>query len=104
MQALKLNGKIDSTGKLIVAEPVNLAPGDVEIIVLQSARSQTEESGASDSSFSGRESSPRSAEQTGSKGYKIKALASWFANLPANTVQIDSDEARWQALKEKHNL
>jgi hypothetical protein len=102
MQALKLNGKIDSAGKLIVSELVDLAPGDVEIIVLQSTQSQIEEVGASNYSFSEQELSPDSA--TGSEGYKIKALADWFANLPSEIVQIDDDDARWQALKEKHNL
>ncbi|MBE9063567.1 hypothetical protein [cf. Phormidesmis sp. LEGE 11477] len=104
MQALKLHGKIDSTGKLIISEPVNLAPGDVEIIVLQSTQSQIEESSTSNHSFSEPESSPRLAEQTGSEGYRIKALANWFANLPSETVQINSDEAKWQALRRKHDL
>ena len=35
MQAYKLKGKIDNTGKLIITEPTNLTPGDVEVIVLQ---------------------------------------------------------------------
>ncbi|WP_449416917.1 hypothetical protein [Phormidium nigroviride] len=35
MQAYKLKGTIDSAGNLIVAEPVNMSPGDVEIILLQ---------------------------------------------------------------------
>ncbi|MBE9162973.1 hypothetical protein [Tychonema sp. LEGE 06208] len=37
MQAYKLRGKIDATGNLVVVEPVNMPPGDVEIIVLQLA-------------------------------------------------------------------
>lgn len=37
MQAYKLAGKIDHSGQLIVTEPTNLNPGDVEVIVLQSA-------------------------------------------------------------------
>jgi hypothetical protein len=37
MQAYKLTGKIDRSGKLIIAEPANLKPGDVEVIILQSA-------------------------------------------------------------------
>ena len=35
MQAYKLKGKIDSDGKLIITEPTNLTPGDVEVIILQ---------------------------------------------------------------------
>jgi hypothetical protein len=37
MQAYKLTGKIDRFGKLIITEPTNLSPGDVEVIILQSA-------------------------------------------------------------------
>jgi hypothetical protein len=37
MQAYKLKGKIDRSGKLIITEPTNLDPGDVEVIILQSA-------------------------------------------------------------------
>ena len=36
MQAYKLKGKIDSEGNLIVPQPTNLSPGEVEVIVLQS--------------------------------------------------------------------
>ncbi|MCC0175535.1 hypothetical protein I4641_00885 [Waterburya agarophytonicola K14] len=35
MQAYKLQGKVNSDGKLIITEPANLTPGDVEVIVLQ---------------------------------------------------------------------
>ncbi|MGL5834962.1 MAG: hypothetical protein ACRC1Z_17280 [Waterburya sp.] len=37
MQAYKLAGKIDHSGQLIITEPTNLNPGDVEVIILQSA-------------------------------------------------------------------
>jgi len=37
MQAYKLTGKIDNSGQLIITEPTNLNPGDVEVIILQSA-------------------------------------------------------------------
>lgn len=36
MQAHKLKGKIDSEGNLIIAQPTNLSPGEVEVIILQS--------------------------------------------------------------------
>lgn len=35
MQAYKLKRKIDSTGNLVITQPVDMPPGDVEIIVLQ---------------------------------------------------------------------
>lgn len=37
MQAYKLTGNIDHSGKLIITQPTNLNPGDVEVIILQSA-------------------------------------------------------------------
>ena len=33
MQAYKLKGKIDKSGKLLITEPLNLPPGNVEIVV-----------------------------------------------------------------------
>ncbi|WP_204105718.1 MULTISPECIES: hypothetical protein [Spirulina sp. CCY15215] len=41
MQALKLKGKIDESGHLIISEPINLTPGEVEIIILKSATRET---------------------------------------------------------------
>jgi hypothetical protein len=35
MQAYKLKLKIDLPGNLVITKPVNLSPGDVEVIVLQ---------------------------------------------------------------------
>jgi hypothetical protein len=35
MQAYKLKGKIDSKGNLIITQPTNLSPGEVEVIILQ---------------------------------------------------------------------
>ena len=42
MQAYKLKGKVDRDGKLIITEPTNLTPGDVEGIVLQLTNSQND--------------------------------------------------------------
>lgn len=36
MQAYKLKGKIDSEGNLVIPQPTNLTPGEVEVIILQS--------------------------------------------------------------------
>jgi len=33
MQAYKLKGKIDQSGNLVITEPLNLPPGNVEIVV-----------------------------------------------------------------------
>ncbi len=37
MQAYKLKGKVDRDGKLIITEPTNLPPGNVEVIILKSS-------------------------------------------------------------------
>mgnify|MGYP003422909572 CR=1 FL=1 len=44
MQAYKLTGKIDRSGKLILTEPTNLDPGEVEVIILQTATTTEDES------------------------------------------------------------
>ncbi|MER3434088.1 MAG: hypothetical protein C4288_11825 [Leptolyngbya sp. ERB_1_1] len=86
MQAHKIRGKVDETGQLIITETVNLPPGDVEIIVLQkTAESETSQSP---------EVRPT----------KIKFLREWFAKTEPAPSDFDADEARWQALKERHDL
>ncbi|MDJ0621145.1 MAG: hypothetical protein QNJ63_31150 [Calothrix sp. MO_192.B10] len=37
MQAYKVKGKVDATGNLVVAEPIDIPPGNVEVIILQVA-------------------------------------------------------------------
>jgi hypothetical protein len=44
MQAYKLKGKIDRSGKLIITEPTNLNPGEVEVIILQTATTTKDKS------------------------------------------------------------
>ena len=34
MQAYRLKGKIDSEGNLVIPQPTNLSPGEVEVIIL----------------------------------------------------------------------
>ncbi|MBW4439738.1 MAG: hypothetical protein KME10_00605 [Plectolyngbya sp. WJT66-NPBG17] len=88
MQAHKLSGKVDKAGQLIVNEAVNLPPGEVEIIVLQKTA----------------ESRSETAQPPRVRPTKIKFLRKWFAKTEPAPADFDADEARWQALKEKHNL
>jgi hypothetical protein len=37
MQAYKVKGKVDEAGHLMITEPIALAPGEVEVIVLQAS-------------------------------------------------------------------
>lgn len=88
MQAHKLSGRVDDTGQLIVTETVNLPPGEVELIVLQSVA----------------ESSSETSQLPEVRPTKIKFLREWFAKTEPAPADFDADEARWQALKEKYDL
>jgi hypothetical protein len=96
VDAYKLRGKIDATGKLVVGEPVNMPPGEVEIIVLQ--RADTVVSSA-DRLIESEKAKPKRKVTT-----KIKALQAWFENTEPVSPDFDAEAARWEALKEKYNL
>jgi hypothetical protein len=96
MLAYKIKGKIDATGNLVIVEPVNMPPGDVEIIVLQLADTAVT---STDSQIQSQEAKPKRKVKT-----KIKALQAWFENTQPVSPDFDADEARWEALKEKYNL
>jgi hypothetical protein len=42
--------------------------------------------------------------ETPKRRTKIKALQGWFEKTQPISADFDPDEARWEALKEKHNL
>jgi hypothetical protein len=94
MQAYKLKGKIDATGNLVITEPIQMPPGDVEVIVLLSAEAITNPP----------ESTNEPQPETPKRRTKIKALQEWFEKTQPTSADFDPDEARWEALKEKHNL
>ncbi len=93
MQAYKLKGKIDDAGNLVIAEPVKMPPGDVEVIVLQTVESA-----------SPTDTETESQEQTPKRPNKIKALQGWFEKTQPAPPDFDPDQAKWEYLKEKHNL
>ncbi|WP_445245773.1 hypothetical protein [Microcoleus sp. OTE_8_concoct_300] len=96
MQAYKLRGKIDATGNLVVGEPVNMPPGEVEIIVLQRADTVVS---SPDPLIESEKAKPKIKVTT-----KIKALQAWFENTEPVSPDFDAEAARWEALKEKYNL
>ena len=96
MQAYKLRGKIDATGNLVVGEPLNMPPGEVEIIVLQLADTVVS---SPDPLMESQEAKPKRKVTT-----KIKALQAWFENTEPVSPDFDAEAARWEALKEKYNL
>jgi hypothetical protein len=92
MQAYKLKGKIDQSGNLLITELVNLPPGNVEIIVWP----------ATDTHDHTTTSEP--APETPKRRTKIKALQNWFEKTQPAPPDFDPDQAKWEYLKEKHNL
>jgi hypothetical protein len=94
MQAYKLKGTIDQSGHLIISEPINLSPGEVEIIVLQP--SPTEDNSVSSEK-------PQTATPKKRKTI-VKAFQDLFENTEPAPPDFDPEQARWEALKEKHNL
>ncbi|WP_226889295.1 hypothetical protein [Nostoc sp. MG11] len=96
MQAYKLNATIDESGHLIIDEPLNIAPGTVEVIILQPVPSLE---------------SPRE-NQTQSQPVKqkrivecsIPILKEWLESTEPTPSDFDPDQAKWEYLKEKHNL
>ncbi len=94
MQAYKLKGKIDITGNLVITEPVKMLPGDVEVIVLQVIET------VENATVPETESQP----ETPKRKSRVKAFEGLFENAPPVPSDFDPDQARWEALKEKHNL
>ncbi|MDF0554074.1 hypothetical protein [Kamptonema sp. UHCC 0994] len=100
MQAYKLKGTIDSAGNLIVAEPVNMPPGDVEIILLQTVDK------VASSKFSVAESHPAETPKRKFES-NVKAFQGLFdENTTPEPPDFDDPDkqAKWEYLKEKHNL
>ena len=89
MQADKLKGKIDRDGKLIITEPTNLNPGDVEVIILQSAT---------------KKNMSLNEENIEKRPSKVKTFQQWFAKTEPNSSEFEPDDAKWEYLQEKHNL
>lgn len=93
MQAYKLNGKVDNAGNLTITEPVKMPPGDVEVIVLQTVETVNNTTP---------ETEPQ--PETPKRPTKIKALQEWFDKTQPAPPDFDPDQAKWEYLKEKHNL
>lgn len=87
MQAYKLNATIDESGHLIIDEPLNIAPGKVEVIILQQTSMTT-----------------RTLQQPKTREYKVQALKDLLENAPPTPPDFDPDQAKWEYLKDKHNL
>lgn len=90
MQAYKLKGTIDESGHLIITEPIEIPAGEVEVIILQSNQAPAEQVSVSEA--------PKKRE------YKVQAFKDLLENAPPTPPDFDPDQAKWEYLKEKHNL
>jgi hypothetical protein len=96
MQAYKLKGKIDSAGNLVIAEPVNMPPGDVEMVIWQVV--EVTANGILSENESLKVTHKREVECS------IPILKDWLENTDPVPSDFDPDQAKWEYLKEKHNL
>jgi hypothetical protein len=96
MQAYKLQGKIDSYGKLIISEAIDLPAGDVEIILLQPINSYNLSEPITNGTIT-----PKITRQV---NCKIESLKAWFEKTEPAPSNFDPDQAKWEYLKEKHGL
>ena len=96
MQAYKLKGKVDDAGNLVITESVKMLPGDVEVIVLQTVEN------VASSTVPESELQPETPQQK--VQYRTKAFKDLLENAPFVPPDFDPDQAKWEYLKEKHNL
>ena len=96
MQAYKLKGTIDRSGHLIISDLIEMAPGEVEVIILQQATS------VKNATILETESQPQTAQRK--RQTKISALKDWFEKTQPAPPNFDSDQARREGLKEKYEL
>jgi hypothetical protein len=87
MKAYKLQGKIDQAGHLVLMAPPSLPAGDVEVIVLHSDAPNL----------------PIEPAMVPTKT-TVKAFQDLFSRTESVPLDFDPDQARWEALKEKHGL
>ncbi len=94
MEAYRIKGKIDSSGNLVIIEPINLPPGDVEMVIWQTPE-------ILNNTIVSRSESVREKPKRASR---VKAFEGLFEKAPAIPVDFDPEQAKWEYLKEKYNL
>ncbi len=96
MQAYKAKGKIDAMGNLVVEEPIQIPPGNVEVIILLLA---DEVNNSSETPSESQAETPKKQVR-----YRTKAFRDLLENSPPVPPDFDPEQAKWEYLKEKHNL
>ncbi len=92
MQAYKLKGKIDATGSLVITEPIQMPPGDVEVIVLLSTQTI----------ISPPESTNEVQPETPKRRTKIKALQGWFKKTQPTSADFDPKKGDYLSICNFH--
>lgn len=96
MQAYKHKAIVNESGELVFKEPINITPGEVEVIILQVVEA------VANSTVS--ETEAPEVKTKRKVPCKVEAFRDLFENTEPAPPDFDPDEARWEALKEKHNL
>lgn len=94
MQVYKLKGTVDRFGNLIIKEPIQLPPGEVEVR-LQSIESV-------DTSASKIEMDMTKPDRQ--VECSVPILKEWLELTEPASPDFDDDQAKWDYLKEKYNL
>ena len=95
LQAYKLKGKIDLSGHLIITEPTDLVPGDVEVIILQEVKK------GSDSVNHTTETLAEKPEITPFP-CRTKIFRDLLANVKPVSPDFDPEQVLLEALEEKY--
>lgn len=95
MQAYKHKAIVNESGELVFQEPINITPGEVEVIILQSAQSVD----SSTINQTPQQSKPKRIVEC-----SIPVLKEWFEKTEPAPPDFDPEQAKWEYLKEKHNL
>ncbi len=96
MQVYKLKAKINESGNLIINEPLNIPPGEVEVMIFMPV--------SSEAIGTINQSQPQFAKQKRVVECSIPILKEWLESTEAPPTDFDPDQAKWEYLKEKHNL
>lgn len=96
MQTYKLKAKIDDSGNLVVTEPIKLPPGEVEVILLQPPIGLDNAAVTPTATDTPKPKHPVECS--------VPILKEWLEQTEPFPPDFDPDQAKWEYLKEKHNL
>jgi hypothetical protein len=88
MQTTKLKGIVNQEGQLIIEEPINLRPGEVEVIIFQKDNLANIET----------------AVKPKQRKYRTQAFRDLLEQEEPLEEDFNVDSAKWSYLQEKYNL